>query len=60
VDPIVSRLASRLQEKDDEDSSDVSDSELLDGLDKEFDMSGLREKRMEELKREYVTLKTIL
>lgn len=52
VDPKVAELAERLQNKDDEES-DPSDNELLDELDEDdFDMSGMRERRLEALKRE--------
>ncbi|KAG8685453.1 hypothetical protein FRC09_014734, partial [Ceratobasidium sp. 395] len=63
VDPKVSELTSRLQTSDthdtstragkevDVDLSDDDDDKLFEELEKdEFDMSGLREKRLEELK----------
>lgn len=70
VDEKVSELASRLhtssaydaptrsgKEVDDGLSDDDDDDKLFEELEKdEFDMSGLREKRLEELKSQYVLL----
>ncbi|KDQ20748.1 hypothetical protein BOTBODRAFT_169470 [Botryobasidium botryosum FD-172 SS1] len=57
VDPQVSSLASRLEpstskNQDDDDKSDISDSELFDELENDDALRGLRERRMEELKNE--------
>jgi hypothetical protein len=68
VDARVSELASRLQSSatrdttvgsgkdiDDAFSDDEDEDKLFEELEKdEFDMSGLREKRLEELKAQYV------
>ena len=59
MDPVVSSLAARLEpstskSRDDDAGSDVSDSDLLDALENEYDFEGMRERRIEELKKEWV------